>query len=323
MVTPGDVITPEDLFAFQKELGVPMTMSALLTRPDLQHRQIAQLTAAWRAEGGQVWPQVSPRPLRFSMSMAAPFIFSLNPSFADLLSKSPATRREEYADPAWRTTALGQWGAAGYSEPRWKMISIDESSAHPELVDRWLVDIAAERGSQPFDLLLDLALDEPGLALRFAFTVANDDPDELAALLLDEHMVIGLSDAGAHVGQICDAVQATDFLGSWVRDRQLMTLEQAVHRLTGVQAGLLGIADRGRLTPGAWADVVVFDPESVAPGPIRRLADFPAGSERLTADQPTGVRHVLVNGEAIRIDGEQDLTVRSGQLVRSGLRTPN
>jgi N-acyl-D-aspartate/D-glutamate deacylase len=96
-----------------------------------------------------------------------------------------------------------------------------------------------------------------------------------------------------------------------------MTVEEAVHRLTGKQADLLGLEDRGRLVPGAWADVVVFDPSTVAPGPIRRLADFPAGSQRLTADRPLGVRHVLVNGTPIRVDGQQDLTVRSGQLLRS------
>jgi N-acyl-D-aspartate/D-glutamate deacylase len=118
--------------------------------------------------------------------------------------------------------------------------------------------------------------------------------------MLAQQTVIGLSDAGTHVGQICDAVQATDFLGTWGRDRQLVTVERAVHRLTGAQADLLGLSDRGRLMQRTWADVVVFDPSTVAPGPIRRLADFAAGSQRLTADQPTGVRHVLVNGVPIR-----------------------
>jgi len=320
MVTPGDVITPEELFDLQKELGVPMTMSALLARPDLEHRKLAELTATSRAEGGQVWPQVSPRPLRFAMSMAAPFILNLNPNFGALLSQPPAARREAYANPAWRKETAVQWGTPGQFQPRWDTISVAESSAYPDLVDRPLVDIAAERGSSPFEALLDLALDEPDLAFRFACTITNDDEAEVAALLRDPHMVIGLSDAGAHLGQICDAVQATDFLGTWVRERQLMPIEEAVHRLTGVQADLLGLSDRGRLAPGAWADVVVFDPATVAPGPIRRVADFPAGSERLTADHPLGVRHVLVNGVPTRVDGVQDLTARSGQLVRSSAR---
>jgi N-acyl-D-aspartate/D-glutamate deacylase len=68
--------------------------------------------------------------------------------------------------------------------------------------------------------------------------------------------------------------------------------------------------------PGAWADVVVFDPETVAPGPLRRVRDFPAGSERLTADQPVGVRHVLVNGVPIQVDGVHDADARPGQLVK-------
>jgi N-acyl-D-aspartate/D-glutamate deacylase len=251
--------------------------------------------------------------------MTAPFIFNINPVFGELLSESARARRAAYADPAWRAKAVDQWGSAGsFGAPRWETFSVAESSAHPDLVDRPLLDVAAERGTPPLDVLLDLALDEPDLALRFACTIANDDEAEVTALLHDPHMVIGLSDAGAHLGQICDAVQATDFLGGWVRDRGIMPLEQAVHRLTGAQADLLGLTDRGRLTPGAWADVVVFDPATVAPGPIRRVADFPAGSERLTADHPVGVRHVLVNGAPIRTDGTQDLTARSGQLVRPG-----
>ena len=105
------------------------------------------------------------------------------------------------------------------------------------------------------------------------------------------------------MGQLCDAPQATDFLGNWVRDRSLMSIEAGVRKLTSVQADLLGITDRGRLQTGNWADVVVFDPATVAPGPIRRVRDFPADAERLTADQPVGVRHVVVNGTPIQVDG--------------------
>src|SRR5206468_12797808 len=96
--------------------------------------------------------------------------------------------------------------------------------------------------------------------------------------------------------------------------------ESAVARLTSRQADIFGLAGRGRLTPGAYADVVVFDPATVGPGPVRRVADFPTGSERLTADAPTGIRHVLVNGTPIRVDGQQDLDVRPGQLARPSAR---
>jgi N-acyl-D-amino-acid deacylase len=122
-------------------------------------------------------------------------------------------------------------------------------------------------------------------------------------LLRTEGCVLGLSDAGAHVGQICDAVLPTDFLAGWVRDRQVMTVEAGVRKLTGELADLLELRDRGRLVPGAWADVVVLDWDELDPGPLRRVVDFPAGGDRLTADAPRGYRHVLVNGRPIRRDG--------------------
>ena len=166
---------------------------------------------------------------------------------------------------------------------------------------------------------MDLALAEPDLMLRVRCVVANDDPDEVEFLISEEHCAFGLSDAGAHVGQLCDAPQATDLLGNWVRDRRVMSLEQAVHRLTKAQADLFGLVDRGELRTGALADIVVFDPDTVGPGTIRRVADFPANSERLTADRPIGVRHVLVNGTPIRVDErQQNLTEGPGRIVEVG-----
>jgi N-acyl-D-aspartate/D-glutamate deacylase len=120
---------------------------------------------------------------------------------------------------------------------------------------------------------------------------------------------------------LCDAPQATDLLGNWVRERQLLSLEDAVRRLTKVQADLFGIADRGQLRPGAWADVVVFDPDTVAPGPLRRVRDFPAGAERLTADQPSGVHQVVVNGVPVRVDERSvEPAPKAGVLVKPGIR---
>ena len=124
-------------------------------------------------------------------------------------------------------------------------------------------------------------------------------------LLTHEHVALGLSDAGAHVDQLCDAPLPTDLLGTWVRERQVMPLEQAVRKLTGEPADMFGFVRRGYLREGYWADVCVFDPQTVGTGPMRRVRDFPADGERLTAEEPTGVRHVLVNGTPIRIDGAQ------------------
>jgi N-acyl-D-aspartate/D-glutamate deacylase len=93
-----------------------------------------------------------------------------------------------------------------------------------------------------------------------------------------------------------------------------------VRKLTGVQADLLGLRDRGYVRPDTWADVVVFDPQTVAPGPTRRVRDFPAGSERLTADAPSGIRHVLVNGTPVQVDGARVPDVRPGTIVRPPVR---
>jgi N-acyl-D-aspartate/D-glutamate deacylase len=194
------------------------------------------------------------------------------------------------------------------------------SPVHPEWVGGRLSDIAQARGVSPLDVMLDASIDDE-LATVLLGVVSNDDPDEVTALLQEEHCTLGLSDAGAHLTALLDAVQATDFLGSWVRDRAVVPIEHGVRMLTGAQADLFGMADRGYLRPGAWADIVVFDPATVGPGPVRRVRDFPADAERLTADQPTGITHVLVNGTPIRLDGTQvidGLTRRPGQVLGIG-----
>ncbi len=97
-------------------------------------------------------------------------------------------------------------------------------------------------------------------------------------------------------------------------------MEQAVRKLSGQQADIFGFVDRGYLRPGAWADVAVFDPTTVAPGPTRRVRDFPADAERLTADQPVGMVHILVNGTPLQVDGERTGATGAGQIVKPGRR---
>jgi N-acyl-D-amino-acid deacylase len=316
-VAPGEQCMPKDMAEVQRRAGVPVTWGALLTTPSGGHRTtLGLMERAW-ADGADVWPQVSPRPLAFSMTLVEPFTLNANPVFSELTDGSLAARRRAYADAGWRHRVREAWAGMRAFVPRWDTFEIMESAAHPDLVGRRLDRVAAERSADPFDVLLDLALDEPGLRLRVRCILANDDRDEVDNLLRQEHCTIGLSDAGAHVGQLCDAPQATDLLGNWVRERGVLSVEAAVRKLTKVQADLFGLTGRGVLRPGARADVVVFDPDTVGPGPIRRVRDFPADAERLTADQPTGVRHVLVNGTPIRADGVPvDAGTLPGMVIR-------
>jgi N-acyl-D-amino-acid deacylase len=240
-------------------------------------------------------------------------------SFAALMDKPKAERLAAYRDPAWRASAWEDVsGQRGGLPLNWAQISVAESRSHPELADRPVMAVAEERGCTPLDVMLDVSLDDD-LESRFWSVLANDDPDAIAWLLPRDNVLLGLADSGAHVSQLCDACFSTDLLGNWVRDRGVMPLERAIHKLTGEPAGVYGLSDRGVVAEGKAADLCVFDPSTVAPGPLRRIRDFPADGERLTADAPVGMTHTLVNGVPIRVDGapaEEGLSSRPGVVLR-------
>jgi N-acyl-D-aspartate/D-glutamate deacylase len=317
---PGGVMSHQEVFDLQREIGRPFTWTALLTVKDYPYHEkvMAEHDAAW-ADGVEVWPQVSCRPLVFQMNLSEPFTLNARPSFAALMGQSRAQRTAAYRDPSWRARAWEDVSGSGGAIPvNWGNISVAHSASHPELSDRPLVGLAGERACTPLDVMLDISL-EDDLETRFWSVLANNDPEGIAWLLPRDNVLLGLADSGAHVSQLCDACFATDLLGNWVRGRGVMSLERAVHKLTGEPAAVYGLADRGTVAIGQAADLCVFDPETVAPGPLRRIRDFPADGERLTADAPTGVTHTLVNGVPIRVDGAasgEGLAARPGTVLR-------
>jgi N-acyl-D-aspartate/D-glutamate deacylase len=228
--------------------------------------------------------------------------YSLNVGqvFGELMQRDREARIAAYRDPAWRARAAADLERSEM-KPRWETFEVSESQRFPDLHGRRVVELARERGASPLDVMCELALAED-LKTRFRAYIANDDVDAVAQLLTHEQVALGLSDAGAHIAQLCDAPLYTDLLATWVRERELMPLEKAVRKMTGEPADLFGFVRRGYLREGYWADVCVFDPQTVSPGRMQRVRDFPAGAERLTAEEPTGVRHVLVNGIPIRRD---------------------
>jgi N-acyl-D-aspartate/D-glutamate deacylase len=318
---PGEKVTHADVFELQRSIGQPLTWTALLTVKGYPwHEKIMEANDAARAEGIQVWPQVSCRPLTFQMNLREPFTFNMRPAFQELMDRPLDERMAAYRDPAWRERAADELqGRRGALPVNFDSLSVAETSTHPELIGRKVVDVAAERGVGALDMMLDLSLSED-LETRFSSVLANNDPEAIAELLPRETVLLGLADSGAHVSQLCDACFATDLLGNWVRDKDVMPLERAIYKLTGEPAAVYNFADRGTIEVGKAADVVVFDADRVAPGPLRRIRDFPADGERLVADQPVGVRHVLVNGTVIREDEQAAagaLDERPGRLLRS------
>ena len=165
--------------------------------------------------------------------------------------------------------------------------------------------------------MVELALEED-LETKFRVAVVNDDDDQIAELLQYPNLLLGLSDAGAHTSQLCDANYATWLLEHWWRTKGTLSLEQAVWRLTGHPASVLGMSARGLIAPGCHADLVAFDPDTVGTGPAQRVHDFPGGCDRLVAPS-TGIVHTWVNGEAIWADGSAKPDVAAGRLLRNAV----
>jgi N-acyl-D-amino-acid deacylase len=312
LITPGEQCTYADVYEWQPRVGRPFTYP-MFASPGGKHLEPLALHEQGLIDGASVWPQVTPRPLTMQFTLADPYSLNTGTVFGALLQGPRDARIAAYRDPAWRARAEADLESSPM-KPRWETFEVSESSRFPELQGRRVTELAAERGVSPLDVMCEIAVAED-LGTRFRAYIANDDVDAVGHLLTHASVALGLSDAGAHIDQLCDAPLPTDLLGTWVRDREVMPLEAAVRKLTGEPADMFGFDRRGYLRPGHWADVTVFDPMTVAPGPTRRVRDFPADAERLTAEEPLGVRHVLVNGTPIRVDETQ---VGSG--ARPGMR---
>lgn len=311
------------IYTFQRELGRRINWSSILTYPpEWTSRAPYESKLAYheqsRREGSDVWVQVTCRPIVQQIVMQEPSPFYQMPAFAEFVATPQEERARLYEDPVWRAKVYDQFESHEWITPGWETLYVAESDAHPELVGRSVADIGRERGCTPFDVVSDVALAD-GLATRFDITFANDDEEGIRQLLGGEGCILGLSDAGAHVGQICDAVMPTDFLSSWVRDRELMPIERGIRKVTGEIADVMGL-ECGYLRPGAPADIAVIDWERLSPGPVRRVVDMPADGDRLVADMPEGVDHVIVSGVPIRTEGKpvtSDLDELPGRVLRS------
>ncbi len=292
--------------------GVPITWTALVARADKPGAALRTVERG-AALPGEVYPQIACRPIVMQTSMADPTPLGEIDEWKEVLALPREQRADLYRDSSWRDrarpTTLETWAH------RWSKIDVEETQIHGDLVGLRLDELAAERDTTPFDLMLDLALEE-GLATRFRVVMDNDGDDEIGELLADKRTLLGLSDAGAHASQLCDACYSTHLLGHWVRERKALSLEDAVWRLTGHPHRAFRVADRGLVEEGFFADLVAFDPDTVGTTGVERVHDQPGGADRLLVGS-VGVEHMWVNGVATRRDGEELTDARPGRLLRS------
>lgn len=288
-----------------------------------------QLEASTRAaeRGGRVVALTLPMGMRIRLSFLSGFVLDGLPGWSETFALAPPERMRALADPevrrrleesarspeAGQLAGLANWGRMEICEG-----FTPETQRHEGRVIR---DIAAETGAAPFDALCDIVIaDGLRTGLRPVFGAETDETwQERAEVWRDPRAVIGGSDAGAHLDMMCGATYSTFLVGEAVRERQLLTLEEAVHQLTDVPARLYGLRERGRVREGFRADLVVLDPERVGPRAERTRDDLPGDASRIVAEAD-GIEHVLVNGTEIARAGVFT-GATPGTVLRSGRDT--
>ncbi len=288
-----------------------------------------QLAASdYAAEHGAKIVALTPsQVMSLRINLVSGFIFDAFPEWAPVIALPLPERKKALSDPAVRERlregAVSEEAGPIRALAVWENMVVDETfdEANRALRGRRLGEIADEQGKSAFDAMLDLALSED-LRTSFLPHIPGDDEQSWklrGEVWRDPRTLVGASDAGAHLDMINTFTCSTSLLGPGVRERGLLSFEEAVQQLTGLPAALYGIRDRGRLAEGCFADVVIFDPDRVGPGPIHTRHDLPAGAARLYAEAE-GIEHVLVNGVEV-VTGHEITDARPGTILRSGRDT--
>ncbi len=284
--------------------GIPTTLSPLFhngAMPDATAK-VMDAVRAERANGARVWPQVQTRPIDISWTMQQRSIMFLAiPGWWPVLSMpGKDDKLAALRDPATRTKLVDALDAVSRM-PNSRMNAasfvVRETvlDRNRDLVGRTLGEIAEDRGTTPATLMLDLAVEEDLGTWFVREHIGHTDGSAVGALLSDEHVHIGASDAGAHVGSFSTYGDTGYLFSRFVRGTGSLTLEGAVKKLTSDVATIWGIQDRGTLRPGTAADVVVFDAAGVDRGPEVASHDFPGEGTRWIR-RAVGVDAVVVNG---------------------------
>ena len=275
-------------------------------------------------QGGRVIALTAPMPAESRLSFESGFLLDTLHGWLEPMALSNQQKLDLLSDPERRNKLNedAQKPSAFRGVARWERLTVGEVSKQDlkHLEGRTIGDIAEELGKTPWETLCEIVV-EDDLKTGLYPPAAGDNEESWALrqqLWNDERCLIGASDAGAHLDFLATFNYSTYLLAA-ARDRNLLSLESAVQKLTDVPARLYGLKDRGRIEDGWCADLVVFDPDKVAPADIEVREDLPGGAWRLYSEA-IGVHHVFINGEQAVLDG-QFTDARPGTLLRSGRDT--
>lgn len=307
----------------------PLNWNVLTVDSRVPQRIPRQLEAGDRAAelGGKVIALTMPSIVPMNMSFGTYCALFMIPGWGDVMGLDRPQRIEQLRDPAVREALNAKADSPGAGVFRrlsaWGAYVIGDtfSAANEGLKMRKVSDIAKERGQNSFDCLLDIVINDDLRTILWPIASDGDDKSwQMRAELWDDpRAMVGGSDAGAHLDRMCGAPYTTRFLGDVIRGRKLVSLERAVQLITEAPAQLFGLRDRGTIAIGNHADLVMFDPETIASDPATLVEDLPGDSARLTAGSQ-GVTRVWVNGiETVRDGAATGAT--PGTVVRSGRDT--
>jgi len=303
------------------ESGVTQTWGMFSTRlaPDLWRPYFDLLDETSQA-GGRMFAQVHTRALNTLLSFESYTPFDNRELWSDIRALPLAEQQAKLADPAIKAKLVEianrehtgpRIVGAEPRPPEWDYVypMMDMNYDAPSMAE-----LARQRGIDPVELMIDMAL-ERNLKMFFRQPIANEDQDHVLEMIRHPRSVVTFSDSGAHVSQIMDSSLQTHLLSYWVREKQALSLEEAVRQITYNTATMWGLHDRGLLREGMAADVLVFDPDTVGARMPEILHDLPAGAKRLkqTAD---GILHTIVNGEILLTNNEHS-GAEPGQLLRN------
>jgi N-acyl-D-amino-acid deacylase len=297
-------------------------LSQSMRRPDEWKKQMAQIDAT-TARGVRAFPMCTPNRITDYFTMRNTQEFRGLPTWHPILIASDEEKLRAYSDPETRKKLHAEavefkvdTPPPGICRTWWDYMEVQTAVLPKNKVfeGKTVGQIAQMQGKGIIDAFLDLVVEE-NLDTEFLHGEINVDEAAMTQILTYPNAIIGLSDGGAHVQFQSGFGFSTRLLSEWVREKQAMTLEQAVRRLTFDSASIFGLYDRGLLRPGMVADIVIFDPDTVRPLPLEVVHDFPTGAKRIK-EPAEGIMATVVNGEVL-MEGGKHTGVLPGRVLRN------